>query len=98
MLLKAVRHLVHLEENHHRHRAEGLAVQNDIDVAVAKVHCAGQPDRIGTKLAGQFTRRFSPVGFAQYFLYPIRCKGRRRQGNDCHRDCNPGETDDRLAK
>jgi hypothetical protein len=38
------------------------------------------------------------MGLAQYFLYPIRCKGRRRQGNDRHRDCNPGETDDRLAK
>ena len=92
---KAARHLVHLEENHHRHRAEGLAVQNDIGVAVAKVQCPGQPDRIGAKLAGQFIRRFSPVGLAQYFFYPIRRKCRRRQGNDRHSDCNPGETHDR---
>jgi hypothetical protein len=43
--LKAVRHLVHLEENHHRHPAESLVAQNDIGVAIAKVQCLGQPSR-----------------------------------------------------
>jgi hypothetical protein len=95
---KAVCHLVHLEENHHRHRAEGLAAQNDIDVAVAEVQCPRQPDRIGAKLAEQFIRRFAPVDVAQYFFYPTHRKGRRCQGNDRHSDCNPGETDDRRAK
>jgi hypothetical protein len=27
---------------------------------------------MGAKLAGQFIRRFSPVGLAQYFFYPTR--------------------------
>jgi hypothetical protein len=95
---KAVRHLVHLEENHHRHRAEGLAAQNDIGVAVAKVQCPRQSDRMGAKLAGQFIRRFTPVGLAQYFIYPTRRRCRRCRGNDRHSDRNPGETGDRPAK
>src|ERR1700747_2116733 len=39
--LKAMRHLVHLEENHHRHPAEGLVAQNDIGVAITKVQWLG---------------------------------------------------------
>ena len=91
---KAVRHLVHLEENHHRHPAERLVAQNDIGVAITKIQCAGQPGCTRAKLEGQLSRRFIPVGLAQYIFHPIRGKCRRRQGSDRHCNCNPDDTDD----
>lgn len=42
---EAMRRLVHLKKYHDRHAADGFAVQDDIDVTVAKIERVRQPRR-----------------------------------------------------
>jgi len=62
---EAVRFLVHLEENHHRHSAKSLPPHHDVGVAVAKVEGSGHPPRFVAEVLEQLARRFTPTGFSQ---------------------------------
>ncbi len=78
--LEAMRRLVHLEEHHHRHPADHLARQDDIDVAVAKVESSRQPLRLGAELAEQFIRKFAPMSSLPNLANPGCSKGGRGIG------------------
>ncbi len=62
---EAVRRLVHLEKDRHRHPAEPVALKHDIGIAVAKIERLRQPRRRRPELADQRFRSFAPVGLVE---------------------------------
>jgi len=77
--LEAVRRLVHLEEHHHRHPAEGVAPQHDVGIAVAEIEGPGQLLHGGAELVQQRVRCFAPMGFTQQHFDTVRSEQRPNQ-------------------